>query len=624
MTQVQWQFDENRTGERDGFHDTGVSHFTGNRLDSLVREVIQNSLDARQDPTRPVIVRFNRDRVKGNLIDSTNLVRSILDSVVSPDNDDRDKIAFKETALTLLKGTNQSVHSLKIEDANTTGASDTGSEPTMWEALTKGSGLNVKRASDAGGSFGVGKFAAFAASDVRTVLYSTAWREQAGSELHHRFIGRTILVSRTDRKTTQKLRGIGYLASDGFHAAKDHQVPDRFKNESPGTTLWILRRLDDTWDDRVCQSVVAHFYHAIIHRGLDATVNRVQIAERNIDQFIPADSRGATLRKFIFVSRQDPVETTRIQGIGIVNLRLEVYRNDRSNKDRNVALVRDAGMMITNERKDMGIQIGRLNSNWYGFTAVLECLSEGGVSLLRDCESPQHNKVSVDEISDEKRRGDAERRLRELGGWVKRALRKHVESDISGESENASELAQFLPLVPETDEEYEADGNNNGAIVAISSIRQQDRPPPSSRRRARRLRGGTSSSPGDQGNEGSGGRGRGGGGRSNGRGGTRRDTNAAFGNIRFLESDHPHELTVSFDSPGEKLKGVGLVVVGEDGQERAIKISRVTNGKGEPIGVDRKSGSTRAISSDEDKIILKMRLLEPVANKTFNLTENPN
>ncbi len=399
-------------------------------------------------------------------------------------------------------------------------------------------------------------------------------------------------------------------------------MPDRFKRDKPGTTLWILRRLDASWYEPVCQSVVAHFFHAIIHGGLDATVNRTKISDRNINEFVKDDLQGAVLKKFILVSQQQPVESTHVEGIGTVNLRLEVYRNDRTNKERNVALVRDAGMMITYERANMGIGIRRLNSNWHGFTAIIECLSEGGASLLRDCESPKHNSVSIDEIEDENRKQEAERRLLELGAWVKSALRKYVEPDVSGDQENASELAQFLPLVPEDDDSEEHVGNENGAFYAISSIRQQDRPPPSSRHRSKRR--GASSGPGNYGNDGPGGRGRRGGGRSGGRGGSRRVSNVAFGNIRFLEGDHPHELTVSFDNPHDDLTGVGLVVVGEDGQERPIKISRLTDAHGEQIGVDRKTGLTKTISGDEDKVILRMRLLEPVANKTFNLTEGAN
>ena len=624
-----WQFDENRTGERDGFHDTGVSHFTGNRIDSLVREVIQNSLDARYDTNRPVVVTFNRDRVKGGLIDAANLLRSILDSVDSPDIDARDKDSFKETALALLKGKNKSVHSLRIEDSNTTGATDSnttalvddGTEPTMWQALTKGAGLNVKQASDAGGSFGVGKFAAFAASDIRTVMYSTAWRDHPDSELRHRFIGKTILVSRTDRKSRKKLRGIGYLAHPDFEPAKDDHVPPRFLRDEPGTSLWIMKRLENGWDEQVCKSIVAHFYHAIIHGGLDATIDRAKINAQNILSFVDADN--STLRKFIAVSNQSPVETTHIEGIGTVNLRLDVDNDDRTNKERNIALVRDAGMMITNNRRDMGIpRISQLPRSWYGFTAVVECLSQGDRSLLRDCESPQHNKISVEEISDEETRSEARRRLRELGNWLQSALRQHVEPDLTGDTENIAELAQYLPLVPESEDTSDVTDHENGTFFAISSIRQQDRPPPASARRtSRRTR--QSSAPGGNDNtEPSGGNGRGKQNRSNRRRGARRNVNAAFPNIRFFESGHPHELVVSFDNTGDKLPGIGLAVVGEDGQERNMKISRISDSDGKSIGVDRKTGFSKGITSDKEKITLKMRLLEPVANKTFNLIEH--
>ena len=627
MPELTWQFDENRTGERDGFHDTGVSHFTGNRIDSLVREVIQNSLDARHDIDRPVIVKFNRDRVKRRLIDAKHLLRSILDSVASPDIDDRDKDSFKETALALLKGKNKSVYSLRIEDSNTTGAPDTNvnrlidddTEPTMWQALTKGSGLNVKKTSDAGGSFGVGKFAAFAASDIRTVLYSTSWRDTPDSGLRHRFIGKTILVSRMDGKSRKKLRGVGYLAQPNFEPAKEDEVPPRFIRSEPGTTLWVMKRLESKWGEQVCRRVVAHFYHAIIHRGLDAMIDRVKIDGHNILEFVGADN--SKLREFILVSKRGPVEKIHIEGIGEVKLRLDVYRDDRTRKERNIALVRDAGMMITDNRRDMGIpRIHRLPSSWYGFTAVLECLSGGDSSLLRDCESPQHNKISVEEISDEGKRKEARRRLRELGDWLHCVLRKYVEPDVRGNTENIAELAQYLHLVPENEDTLDAVPHDDGTFFAISSIRQQDHRPPGSTRppRSPKPPGGTG---GYGQNEPSGGNGSGKKRRPRGRRGSRRSSNVAFPNIRFVASDHPHELEVSFENPGNKLTGIGLTVVGEDGQERKMKISRISDSSGKSIGVDRKTGLSNAIASDEDKIILKMRLLEPVANKTFNLIE---
>ena len=618
MTQLTWQFDENRTNERDGFHDTGVSHFTSNRLDSLVREAIQNSLDARDDPSRPVTVIFAGERVKGDQIDSRNLIRSILDSVDSRDNDDRDKAAFKETALSLLKGNRKNVRCLKIEDANTTGARDDGDDPTMWSALTKGSGLNVKPRSDAGGSFGIGKFAAFAASDVRTVLYSTAWTNSSGSDLHHRFIGKTILVSRTDRKSQKKLRGTGYLAAADFDPASDDGVPERLKMENPGTTIRVLRKLDDDWGKDVRTSVSRHFWHAIIHNGLSATIDKVKVTDSNIEGFLPDDEK---LRRFVRVSRDEPIDTTKIQGIGTVNLRLEVHLDDRSNRSRDIALVRDAGMMITDERRDMGLSpIRALSTTWHGFTAVIECLSEGESSLLRDCESPQHNKISIDEISDEQKRREAERQLKRLGRWVRDTLKKHVAPEATEDPENASELAQYLPLTPEQDGGDDPRENRNGGYFAISGIQKKDQRPPSSPRRNANS-GGGSSAQGGSGPSESGGRN---GGRTRSgrrRRGTRRENNVAFGDIRFSRQSHPNELVVSFDNPRSKINGVKLEVVAEDDNLYPIKITRAEYATGERLGVDTATGGIKVIESDDNRIKIKMRTLEPIANKTFILTE---
>ena len=132
-TELSWKFDENRTGEPEGFHNAGISHFTSNRLDSLVREVIQNSLDARDDLDEPVRITFARDRVKIDLVDSKNLMRAIVESVNSPHNDARYKESMLASARDLTKGKN--VLSLRIEDANTSGADDESDgfgRPSKW------------------------------------------------------------------------------------------------------------------------------------------------------------------------------------------------------------------------------------------------------------------------------------------------------------------------------------------------------------------------------------------------------------------------------------------------------------------------------------------------------------
>ena len=53
-----WNFPLNNNGTNTGFNDGAIDTFAGNRLSSVVREVIQNSLDAKKSHDEPVQVCF--------------------------------------------------------------------------------------------------------------------------------------------------------------------------------------------------------------------------------------------------------------------------------------------------------------------------------------------------------------------------------------------------------------------------------------------------------------------------------------------------------------------------------------------------------------------------------------
>ncbi|MES9689144.1 hypothetical protein ABWK31_16930, partial [Bacillus sp. JJ353] len=59
LQQVKWNFPVNNDGAEEGLNDAGVETFKGAPLESLAREVIQNSSDARYDKTKPVRVIFD-------------------------------------------------------------------------------------------------------------------------------------------------------------------------------------------------------------------------------------------------------------------------------------------------------------------------------------------------------------------------------------------------------------------------------------------------------------------------------------------------------------------------------------------------------------------------------------
>src|SRR5690606_17150646 len=96
---------------------------------------------------------------------------------------------------------------LTVEDYGTTGLIGPSVTGKPFHALIKGSGVSQKSSADAGGSFGIGKNAAFAVSQLRTVFYSTLY--QLNGATHHLAQGKSILVSHTDDRGNEK-RGIGY------------------------------------------------------------------------------------------------------------------------------------------------------------------------------------------------------------------------------------------------------------------------------------------------------------------------------------------------------------------------------------------------------------------------------
>ena len=53
------EFPPNNDGATSGFNDGAIDTFAGNRLSSVVREIIQNSLDAKKNSDEPVRLASN-------------------------------------------------------------------------------------------------------------------------------------------------------------------------------------------------------------------------------------------------------------------------------------------------------------------------------------------------------------------------------------------------------------------------------------------------------------------------------------------------------------------------------------------------------------------------------------
>ena len=264
------------------------------------------------------------------------------------------------------------IPALVVADCNTIGARDDDTDDCPWAALTRGSGESAKQGKDASGSYGIGKAAAFTATDLRTVLYATAFN--VNDHLESRFIGKAILSGHKDPKGN-KVTSEGYLGAPGFSSLSNGQIPVPFQISTQGTCLWIPGyKGPSDWQSQVIKIAIANFFHAIAKGELEVTV---------AGQIVDAASVGgytnllSMREKYLLdTASQQPVAEDHINGIGDVSLRITLHEvDDESVHD--VALVRDAGMMITRERSKMGPAQFRVPPHWNRFTAEVAFPTSG-------------------------------------------------------------------------------------------------------------------------------------------------------------------------------------------------------------------------------------------------------
>ena len=253
--------------DRIGFNDSGIEQFKRDRVESLVRECVQNSTDAWDLGSSPVKVTFTLHKL--NTADfswAKKLVKHFQCCIKTLKDEPAKKqdpkaIKFFEHALKLIKSKTLSV--LVISDECTSGVEGKHGERTSaWSTLVRARGSSSKNSVGAGGSFGIGKSAPFACSPLRTIIYSTKSKDGVA------MFGKSILISHEDpEKKNNELYGVGYLGvkHDGrIHSIRNpNDVPRFLARSKKGTDIAVLGFEDEEWSDKIRMACVKHFWPAL-------------------------------------------------------------------------------------------------------------------------------------------------------------------------------------------------------------------------------------------------------------------------------------------------------------------------------------------------------------------------
>ena len=106
MTQTyEWTFANNEEGVIEGPRHPGMVTFEGDRATTVIREAIQNSLDARVPGSRePVLVDFQKAYLSRELLVADSLTQSFQHAIESPHNNQEFRLIFKRAKLFLTGG----------------------------------------------------------------------------------------------------------------------------------------------------------------------------------------------------------------------------------------------------------------------------------------------------------------------------------------------------------------------------------------------------------------------------------------------------------------------------------------------------------------------------------------
>lgn len=451
---IGWNFPNNNNGEIVGIGEAGIETFKGSLFTSLAREICQNSLDARVDNTKPVKIDFilsNIDRSNIYGIDDLSNAISLCKDFWQ---DNKKTFDFFKNAVSICN--QETIRVLRISDYNTTGL--TGSDKiknSPWQDLVKSSGVSNK-SGELGGSFGIGKSAPFACSDLRTIFYNTL---DINGLAAHQGVAKLVSFQYPDKQGFLKTKkgeitqGKGYYGEINDNSAVNKIVDiDNFTRTEVGTDVFVLGFLNHSeWKDEIVKAIIDGYLISIIHNTLEVVVDDIIINAETIHSLIECYKTELPLayNYYEVLSNEKTVSITHdFEGLGELELKILIKKDFR----RRILMARSNGMKIFDQDRISGT---------INFAGVCILRDKKLNEYFRQMENPQHNAWESDRFSeDEKIKKEAEKNRKLLFKFLKDKVLETGKSTVLDEMD-AVGAGEFIPDIDTSSGE---EGNKTESI----------------------------------------------------------------------------------------------------------------------------------------------------------------
>lgn len=387
-----WEFAPTNGGSVTGFNDPTVSNFKGKPYYYLAREPIQNIIDNKLPNDLPALVTYELINIRASELPKIKEFKEILIKCKKYNEGQTDCVNFLDKAVKKIEK-NVNIPILKISDYNTTGlfGDEDDKKGSYWK-FAKAVGYSASEGSG-GGSWGLGKGSYYAASNFRTIFFSSVYDKSKVV-----FQGKSFLPSHEDNVVRQGNGSFGFPGQKAVRSRED--IPEQFRREKQGTDFYILDYNGSlNWEKEIITSVLDNFWPAI-HEGIlqvkvgKESINKDNLYESYLTKYFSlydppdSDNKPNPLPYYFAYTQKSKGRVFESDLINLGKVKLSLCFDPSFKKK--VIYIRNTGMVI--QKKGEGF--------FKGFAGVFSCLNKEGSFILRKMENQQHNQWRKENAAD--------------------------------------------------------------------------------------------------------------------------------------------------------------------------------------------------------------------------------
>ena len=404
-----WRFKGNNYTYENGLDTADMETFKKDPIASLARESCQNSIDAKKEGEKKVVIEFETFEINNRDIPGYDRLRAEIENCKEYKNAQNNRKDYEQLNDMSKSIEKETINCLRISDFNTTGLYG-----DKFYLLTKGSGITDKTGTT-GGSKGIGKYASFVASRFNTVFYSTYTFDGES-----KCLGISKLCSAPMDGTDEKTMGTGYYGFDSKNTPMNKQLEldGNYKRTSSGTDLYILGfRKEDSWKQQILSMLLDSFLVAVYKDELEIRVDDINVNKANLKEIVENESlitknlRKSIISQYLLVSEGEGVftKTSDILGYGDIKIYVKSFSRDDSDlATGNCVMIRYPYMKI---KSFNGIST---------MPCSAMCIIENNElnEQLKDIENPQHTDWEPKRKNDESLRSEIKNVIQQMRNTI--------------------------------------------------------------------------------------------------------------------------------------------------------------------------------------------------------------